>query len=498
MIHTTQECRIGDAHKLTKELPAESIDLVVTSPPYWGLRDYGVDGQIGLEGTLEEYHTRLLDVTAECMRVLKQTGVMFWNHGDNYGGSGGSGGDYNEGGLREGQAKVGKNGGLAKCLAMQNERLIIRMIDEQGWILRNRIIWSKPNGMPASVTDRFSNRYEPVYLLVKNNKPAYFYNNKTGVMQRDKPPGTKGEEGVDWDWKDVAKVSGIKRKKVSNWIGRDYWFDLNAVRVPHKESTLQRQQRGMSGRYREKSTVAFPDRNPHNINRPRPNMNRSRTLMEAFDERTSLHPLGKNPGDVWDINSPEDDWKQLLEVASELVGTEAAIAIFESYMESRDIPSDVWTIPTQPYPGSHFATFPPSLIEPMIRAACPAEICPVCGLARERIIEPTGIIEEPNEYNCKIGDVLGLSPTSTLRTKQVVEKHTIGWTSCACNAGWIAGTVLDPFCGSGTVPKMCRLLNLNAIVFDLNPEYEQMIRESSMSDTPPLTAYEPERQAVIA
>jgi DNA modification methylase len=323
MIHTTQEYQIGDNVELMREMPAESIDTIVTSPPYWSLRDYGVDGQIGLEGTLEEYHARLMEVTAECMRVLKPTGVMFWNHGDSYGGSGG---DYNEGGLREGQAKVGKNGGLAKCLAMQNERLIIRMIDDQGWILRNRIIWNKPNGMPSSVTDRFSNKYEPVYMLVKSNDTNYYYNSKTGAMQRDKPPGTKGEEGVDWDWKEVgadysqsdtkikakdaenigsprARVHREKKmKKVSYWIGRDYWFDLDAVRVPHAESSIKR--------------ISQNNGNPvFNGNKQRGHP----TGADTLDPKQFCHALGKNPGDVW-------------------------------------------TIPTQPYPESHFATFPTALI----------------------------------------------------------------------------------------------------------------------------------------
>jgi site-specific DNA-methyltransferase (adenine-specific) len=138
----------------------------------WGLRDYQVEGQIGLEPTLEIYLEKLLLVTKELKRVLKKTGIMFWNHGDCYGGSGGSGGDYNEGGLREGQPKVGKSGmGVQpKCLALQNFRLVQRMIDEQEWILRNTIIWHKPNHMPSSCHDRFTSSYEPVFMLVKNKK----------------------------------------------------------------------------------------------------------------------------------------------------------------------------------------------------------------------------------------------------------------------------------------------------------------------------------------
>jgi len=141
-------------------------------------------GQLGLEPSLDLYLRHLLQVTAELKRVLKPSGVMFWNHGDSYGGSGGSGGDYNEGGLREGQPRVGKSGIgiIPKCLAMQNYRLIQKMVDEQGWILRNIIPWVKPNHMPSSVKDRFTNGYEPIFMLTKNKK---------------------------------------------------YWFDLDAVREPH-------------------------------------------------------------------------------------------------------------------------------------------------------------------------------------------------------------------------------------------------------------------------
>jgi len=271
---TTQECRIGDVLKLSRDLPDESIDTIVTSPPYWGLRDYGVGGgQIGLEATLEGYHKRLLEVTAECMRVLKPTGVMFWNHGDSYGGGeSGSIEDNKASSKGTGATSLGKPRPSIllpkKCMIMQNERLIIRMIDDQGWILRNRIIWNKPNGMPSSVTDRFSNKYEPVYMLVKSKK---------------------------------------------------YWFDLDAVRKPYTEPMNR-----WGGQKLKANGKSEWDKG---------------TGQESYRDRDMRpNPLGKNPGDVW-------------------------------------------TIPTQPYPESHFATFPTALIEPMIKAACPAEICQVCGMA---------------------------------------------------------------------------------------------------------------------
>ena len=326
MIHTTQTHQIGDNVELMRKMEPETFDTIITSPPYWGLRDYGVDGQIGLEPTLEEYHARMLEVTAECMRVLKPTGVMFWNHGDSYCSNWGGGrigswmSSKNE---DEGKGWSGgehsafppnmmrKSGIPVKSLTMQNERLIIKMIDDQGWILRNRIIWNKPNGMPSSVTDRFSNKHEPVYMLVKAKK---------------------------------------------------YWFDLDAVRKPYTEPMNR-----WGGQKLKASGKSEWDKG---------------TGQESYRDR-DMRPniLGKNPGDVW-------------------------------------------TIPTQPYPESHFATFPTTLIEPMVKAACPD-----------------------------------------------------------------GGTVLDPFCGSGTVLEVCRLLNRNAIGLELNPEYETLIKERSMAHTPPLTAY---------
>ena len=165
----------GDTLEVLKTLPEDTFDTIITSPPYWGLRDYGVDGQIGLEKTLDEFIEKLLAITGELKRVLKPTGVMFWNHGDCYGGSGhGTSSKTKVEDCKESYLlPFGKNvtgRSTAKCLMLQNYRLILKMIDQQGWILRNTIIWSKPNAMPSSVKDRFANKYEPVFMLVKNKK----------------------------------------------------------------------------------------------------------------------------------------------------------------------------------------------------------------------------------------------------------------------------------------------------------------------------------------
>jgi len=215
----------GDVLGILRQMPDEFVDCIITSPPYWGLRDYGVEEQIGLEPTLEEYLKKLLAVTAELKRVLKPTGVCFWNHASNY-----------------------KN----KCDMLQNYRLILRMIDEQGWILRNIIIWHKPNHMPSSAKDRFTNAYEPVFMLVKSQK---------------------------------------------------YWFDLDAVRIPHRTNVS-----GLPGHLDRKEEID--------------------NWRSCPSGPRNLHPAGRNPGDVW-------------------------------------------TVPTQPFPEAHFATFPERLVEPMIKAGCP-------------------------------------------------------------------------------------------------------------------------------
>ena len=99
----------GDVLDVLRQLPDESSQTCVTSPPYWGLRDYGVGGQIGLEKTPEEYVAKMVDVFREVRRVLRGDGTVWLNLGDSYNGSGGAGGDYNNGGLKAGQPKYGKN-----------------------------------------------------------------------------------------------------------------------------------------------------------------------------------------------------------------------------------------------------------------------------------------------------------------------------------------------------------------------------------------------------
>lgn len=166
----------GEVRATLKRLPNASVDCVVTSPPYWSLRDYGAAGQLGQEPTLEEYVGRLADVFDEVRRVLKPTGTCWVNLGDSFVGAGAA---RHLGGVDPKKRKLGPQrhaepSGLAqsvpaKCLAMIPSRFAIEMT-RRGWILRNEIIWWKPNAMPSSVTDRFTVDFEKLFLFVKSKQ----------------------------------------------------------------------------------------------------------------------------------------------------------------------------------------------------------------------------------------------------------------------------------------------------------------------------------------
>lgn len=166
---------IGDSLEELGKLPDGIAQTCITSPPYWGLRDYGPEGQIGLEETPEDYVARLVKVFREVRRVLRDDGTLWLNIGDSYNGSGGAGGDYSEGGLKEGQPKY--PGRFVptlkrKDLCMIPARLALALQDD-GWYLRSDIIWSKPNCMPESVRDRPTKAHEYIFLFAKSEH--YFY-----------------------------------------------------------------------------------------------------------------------------------------------------------------------------------------------------------------------------------------------------------------------------------------------------------------------------------
>jgi len=168
----------GDNRQVLKTLPDQSVHTCVTSPPYYGLRDYGVDGQIGMEATPEAFVAELVSVFRECWRVLRDDGTLWLNLGDSYNGSGGAGGDYGPGGLKEGQPKYPgrKVSGLKPKDLIGIPWMVAFALRADGWFLRSDIIWHKPNPMPESVTDRPTRAHEYIFLFSKSSR--YYYDNE--------------------------------------------------------------------------------------------------------------------------------------------------------------------------------------------------------------------------------------------------------------------------------------------------------------------------------
>jgi len=217
----------GDCLDVIKTLPAESVNCCVTSPPYWGLRDYGVDGQIGLEETPDAYVSRLVEVFREVRRVLKDDGTLWLNLGDSYATGAGKVGNC-PGGGKQGEKWAGYRGGHDKDpkaagvgpMTQPNRMPIAGLkpkdlvgipwmvafaLRADGWYLRQDIIWHKPNPMPESVRDRCTKAHEYLFLLSKS--PRYYFDHDEMLEEADRanhrespgvrrtPPGSADHTG---------------------------------------------------------------------------------------------------------------------------------------------------------------------------------------------------------------------------------------------------------------------------------------------------------------
>jgi len=254
-----------------RTLPDGSVDCCVTSPPYFALRDYGVDGQRGLEASPAEYVAGMVEVFAEVRRVLADDGTLWLNIGDSYSGHHGNKrvGDgpapSDKPGYRE-NMRISLPGGVPPKNLLGIPWRVAFALQDDGWILRNDIAWHKPNAMPESVTDRVSGTHEHVFLFSKAHR---------------------------------------------------YWFDLDPIRERY-DGDRDISRRARTGATTKENSIA---RAWGGVSAPQP-------AMEATGARsTSTHDIGRNPGDVW-------------------------------------------SIPTQPFPGAHFAAMPPALAERCILAGC--------------------------------------------------------------------------------------------------------------------------------
>lgn len=172
---------VGDCTEKMRELPEQSVHCCVTSPPYFGLRDYGHEGQIGLEATPGDYVQRIVEVFREVRRVLRDDGTVWLNLGDSYasGGRGGGGSYMAERGDAAWSGRNNATGWRSPPEGLKHKDLVgipwrvAFALQDDGWYLRQDIIWHKPNPMPESVTDRCTKAHEYLFLLSKS--PRYYY-----------------------------------------------------------------------------------------------------------------------------------------------------------------------------------------------------------------------------------------------------------------------------------------------------------------------------------
>jgi DNA modification methylase len=237
---------VGDCIDMMRTLPDQSVNTCVTSPPYYGLRDYGVEGQIGLEKTPAEFIGRLVAVFREVRRVLRDDGTIWVNMGDSYatGGRGGGGSYMAERGDGAWQGK-GKATGWRSAPAGLKHKDLMGMpwrlafaLQDDGWYLRQDIIWNKPNPMPESVRDRCTKSHEYIFLLSKSKK---YYFSQAAILEPCSPntharlaqdvQAQIGSERANGGTKSNGTMKAVARKP--NGVGWGHGTD-------HKERTRGR------------------------------------------------------------------------------------------------------------------------------------------------------------------------------------------------------------------------------------------------------------------
>ncbi|HUY05063.1 MAG TPA: site-specific DNA-methyltransferase [Rhodocyclaceae bacterium] len=433
----TVDIRVGDARSVLADLADCSVHCVVTSPPYFGLRDYGVAGQIGLEPTLDGYIAEMVAVFREVRRVLRDDGTCWLNLGDSYSTRANGSCETSDTGVHSVQHAAARRdislrsrgmspGFKHKDLLMVPARAAIAL-QEDGWWLRSDIIWSKPNPMPESVIDRPTNSHEHVFLLAKSDGPT-FWMHREGLGSRVQP--APDHRWVDWDAEGVEQadepvdwqtershLDGRRKRwrRINLWEGRSYFFDAEAIK--------------------EDGTIPAGTR-----------------AAKGSNVRSELKDVNSRPPEYWEYD-----------------GTRNA--------------RNVWTIATQPFSGAHFATMPPRLVERCIAAGTSqAGCCSVCGAPHVRTLIRTKAIIRKSERNDDRGTRTRVSGTQVA----AASAETIGWSaSCSCpGADVVPCVVLDPFGGAGTTGLVADRMQRDAVLIEINPEYANLARARIAGDAP--------------
>jgi DNA modification methylase len=234
-----------------KKMPDGCVDCCVTSPPYFGLRDYGKDGQIGLEASPELFVAKMVEVFTEVRRVLKKEGVLWLNLGDSYCGTGTGTGDQSSStlkGSKSTQIEAGKRPGKSKLPGLKQKDLIgipwmvAFALRSSGWYLRQDIIWHKKNCMPESVTDRCTKNHEYIFLLSKSAK--YYFDSE--AIQED----------AVWDVDGTGTLKRKLRQTEENKSNPDE--KRSGIRKVYTEGKNEQSIKAVNGKRNKRSVWSYP------------------------------------------------------------------------------------------------------------------------------------------------------------------------------------------------------------------------------------------------
>lgn len=320
---------IGDTLEVLKQFPDESIDMCITSPPYWNLRDYGVQGQLGNEKTFEEYLDKLQAIFNEVYRVLKKEGSCYVNIGDVY-------------------SNNRSTGVKKQSLIGIPDRFKLNMIDN-GWLCRNEIIWHKPNAMPSSAKTRFNNDYEKMFFFTKDD--LYYFETQ---YEEAKTKKTNSNKIVKNNGKYLSEE---QEKSVRQGMSKSRGSKLIEVRpkLPTQEEFV-------------------------NFLRSRTSLNQITNEIKDIKKTTIEHWFRK---DKKGFSYPSvNDWNKIKYLVDDFSMEFQSIDYKMNYIEyeTDDINKNldrgrikraVWSINTKPLKECHFAPFPPELVETPIKACCP-------------------------------------------------------------------------------------------------------------------------------
>lgn len=507
----------GDSLEVLKTFPSECVDMIITSPPYWNLRQYAwtnidksldppckhekvnnvcvkcgavyIPGMIGLETTIKEYVDKMVEIFTECRRVLTDYGTLWLNYGDTY---------SHTGGTREKDEKCGKfeqkktvmgvypkrNNANAcgikqKSMCMIPERVAMRLVDD-GWVLRNKIIWLKPSIVPQSCKDRMTHNWEYIYFFTKKPRGYYFEQQfeecKSGTPQaeNDRKRMLAGRTTYE---KGKHKGSGLQTPFIAGSIikgkpmrnKRAVWkISSQAVKEAHF-ATMPMKLLETPIKAGCPELVCTGKQSPvtKQITRPTEAFNiRIRDVKEGRDKHTDRIASDDEVADYDESEYKENKMKQ--EYTETLIDGcgQPVTKIFEKeYSPDKVDRAGKKALETRVNIGQRGDY----TVEETQIDGCGKPVIPEIEKKTIKIgkVKETSKLHTNPNTNFQDGETF----SGAISHLEVDRKPTTTATHCSCGSPFRKGIVLDPFGGSGTTAIVARALDRDYVLIELNPEY---------------------------